>query len=179
MPRASIVTIAAIALVGSVAVAKPLFIKGSPTFTDNGTTLTVSGSLAGLGPGDLEVSLEATGTESVVCPDAGGMDPPPTQVVLTGTKVVSVPLAEKMAATFEDLVSLAPPAPLCAASGSEAIVEAPHDVSFTGANIKIRPVQTDPMGLPLKPVRCIQCSFKAPTVDGPATPQSCFTMSSC
>lgn len=178
MHKPSIIIVSALALVGSIAVAKPPF-KSSPTFTDNGTTLTVAGNLAGLGSGDLEVTLSATGTETVVCADSGGMDPPPKQVELIGSKVVSVPLDKKIAATFADLVSSAPPAPTCAQSGDDVIAAPQHDVAFTNASIEIRPVQTDPAKPPLKPVRCIQCSFKLPTVDGPASPQSCFTMSSC
>lgn len=177
MHKASIVSIAAVALVGSIAIAAPF--KYSPTFTDNGTTLSVSGSLAGLGVGDLEVTLEATGTETVLCGDPVNTEPElPKPVVLTATKVVNVPLGEKIAPTFEDLVSSAPLPPACADSASDVSV-AQHDVAFTSALIEIRPVQPDPLKPALKPVRCIQCSFKAPTVDGPASPQSCFTMSSC
>lgn len=202
MHKASILSIAAVALVGSIAIAAPF--KVTPTFTDNGTTLSVSGSLAGLGAGDLEVTLEASGTETVVCGGSEGADPPqPKPILLTGTKIVNVPLGEKAAPTFDDLVSAAPLPPPCPGAGSDPVGSAgvgsdtvnsdpvggdpvngdgnvvQHDVSFTSATIAIRPVQTDPLKPPLKPVRCIQCSFKAPTVDGPAHPQSCFTMSSC
>lgn len=176
MHKASIIMFSALALVGTVAVAKPLFMS-SPTFTDAGTTLTASGSLDGLA-GDLELSLSATGTETVVCADSGGMDPPPKQVVLTGVQVVTVLPGANVAPVFEALTSLAPPAPAC--QGSEANPLAPqHDVAFTNVKIEIRPVQADPMLPPMKPVRCIQCTFNPATLDGAAAPQSCFTMSSC
>jgi hypothetical protein len=178
MHKASIVTVFALALVGSIAIAaKPQF-KASPTFTDNGTTMSVTGSLAGLGGGDLEISLQATGTETAVCGVPGGMDPPPKQVVLTGAMVVAAPVNQNGPAMFEGLTSTAPPAPACAESGGDAMA-AQHDVGFTNVSVQIRPVQPDPLKAPLKPVRCIQCSFNLPTVDGPATPQSCFTTSTC
>lgn len=176
MNKECIITVSALALIGSIAVAAPPY-KFSPTFTDNGTTMSVAGSLAGLGGGDYEITLSATGTETLVCADSGGMDPPPKPIVMTGASVVTVPPGGNVAAAFE-LTSLAPPAGACMASEADPIAQQ-HDVAFTKASIEIRPVQADPMLPPPKAVRCMQCSFNQPTVDGPAVPLSCFTMFSC
>jgi hypothetical protein len=45
--------------------ASPHFVVG-PTFTDNGTTLTSTGSVAGLGNEDVTVLLSATGTATII-----------------------------------------------------------------------------------------------------------------
>ncbi|MCY1011616.1 hypothetical protein OV079_39860 [Nannocystis pusilla] len=177
MRKASIVTVSVFSLFGSLAVAAPPPFNSLPTFTDNGTTLTAAGSLNGLGGGDLEITIEATGTETVVCADPVGVDPPaPTEVVLIGSKVVTATANTPVA--FADLVSSLPPAPACALAEGEGLAPQ-HDVSFTKASLKIRPVQTDPMLPPLKMLRCIQCTFKAPSVDGPAKPQHCLSMTIC
>lgn len=177
MHKVSIVTVSAFALFGSLAVAAPPPFNSLPTFTDNGTTMTAAGSLNGLGGGDLEITIEATGTETVVCADPVGVEPPPaTEVVLTGSKVVTA--TANMPVAFADLVSSLPPAPACALAEGEGLAPQ-HDVSFTKASLKIRPAQTDPMLPPLKMLRCIQCTFTAPTVDGPAKPQHCLSMTIC
>ena len=47
------------------------FKKGSPTFTDNGTTLTASGDITGLGNGDVRIRILATGTPTAGCVNPG------------------------------------------------------------------------------------------------------------
>ncbi len=42
------------------------FLPGSPVYVDQGTTLNVSGSVAGLGNGDVTVSVTANGTATVL-----------------------------------------------------------------------------------------------------------------
>jgi hypothetical protein len=166
-------------------------VKMSPTFTDAGTTLSAAGNLAGL-KGDLELTLTATGTETIVCGAPGGMEPLPKEIELTGVKVVSM----GQNTGFADLVSAAPPAPVCAPpepqpeppSGAGGVpggmpgglaIPMQHDVSFTKALIEVRPVQKDPMMPPLDPVRCISCTFVAPTTDVDAPQTSCLTLFSC
>ena len=61
--------------------ASPHFVEG-PTFTDNGTTLTASGSVAGLGNEDVTVAVAAKGTATIVCRNpAGKVAPGQTQNV--------------------------------------------------------------------------------------------------
>jgi len=59
----------------------PHYVVG-PTFTDNGTTLTASGSVAGLGNEDVTCLLTATGTATVLGVNpAGNVAPGQTQNV--------------------------------------------------------------------------------------------------
>jgi hypothetical protein len=175
MRKDSFITVSALALIGSIAIAAPPPVKKLPSFTDNGATLTASGHVMGLAAGDYEIKLSATGTESTVCGDAEGTDPAPKEVVLTGTVVISA--TANMPTAYADLVSAAPE-PGCLQAEGEPIA-GQQEVSFTKASLEIRPVQTDPEAAPLKPVRCIQCSFIQATVDGPAKPASCLTMYTC
>ena len=62
--------VSALAAVPALA-ANPHFI-GSPTFTDNGTTLTATGSIAGLGNQNIDVVLTATGSATVTCTNPAG-----------------------------------------------------------------------------------------------------------
>jgi hypothetical protein len=51
--------------------ASPHFVVG-PVFTDQGSTLNASGSVAGLGNEDVTVILNAQGTATLICTNPGG-----------------------------------------------------------------------------------------------------------
>jgi hypothetical protein len=51
--------------------ANPHFLRG-PTFTDNGTTVTTTGTIAGLGNQDVTVQVLASGTGTVTCRNPAG-----------------------------------------------------------------------------------------------------------
>ncbi len=68
--------------------------KIAPTSTDNGTTETVCASLAGLGNGDLTITLIGSGIRTTSCLNPAGNFAPgnPGEVVVSG--VTTVPASE-------------------------------------------------------------------------------------
>lgn len=84
---ATLVAVALLMASGTALAANVHFKKGSPTFTDNGTTLTGEGRLAGLGNEDVTITLTATGTATTTCTNPGGNAAPgqnPADVTVSG-----------------------------------------------------------------------------------------------
>ncbi len=69
------IALAAVAAVSASAANVHFKPKGA-SFTDNGTTLTACASLAGLGNGDVTVTVNTSGTASVYCINPGSNEPP-------------------------------------------------------------------------------------------------------
>lgn len=82
-----------VAAASTLAFAANAHFKQTPTFTDNGTTLTATGAITGLGNGDVRIRLLATGTPTAGCvnPGTGEHRPGGQQpaVVVSGTQDIA------------------------------------------------------------------------------------------
>jgi hypothetical protein len=148
-----------------VAFAASVHLKGDhsePTFTDNGLTLTAAGALAGLGNGDVLVTLTATGTPTATCTNQGGNQAPgqnPAEVTLTGTQ--SIPASEiKNGNTPFNVTTQGPVSPVPGAPGcpNPNWTETITDVEFTSATLTVE----QPRG---NVVLTVSCTFSPPTSD--------------
>jgi hypothetical protein len=108
------------------------FLRG-PFFTDEGTTLRATGTLAGLGGEDVTVTLTATGTGSVTCTNPAGKVAPGQSFTTSVTGTQSDIEVKNGRANF-DVETLAPTAPAgsCPNPKWTATVT---DVAFTSATI--------------------------------------------
>ena len=140
--------------------------NAEPAFTDGGLFLSAAGELAGLGGGDVVVSLAATGNPIADCvnPGSGEHRPPgqqPAEVTLTGTQ--RIPEAEiKNGNTPFDVATTSPETPVPGAPGcpNSNWIENITDVAFTSAVITVE----QPPGTV---VLTVTCTFSPATSNGP------------
>jgi hypothetical protein len=162
-------------LLGTAALASNVHLKppnSSPSFTDNGLTLTGSGALSGLGAGDVVVNLSATANATAVCtnPSSGQHQPPgqnPAPVSVSGSEAIPASDVKNGNVTFT-VTTNPPTTPIAGAPGcpNSNWTESITDLSFTSATITVQ------QGTPLATQLTIQCVFSPATTDGAVLKQT-------
>jgi hypothetical protein len=129
-------TALAIGLVPTAANAAVKFHAG-PTFTDQGTTLNVTGNVSGLGNEDLTATLTATGIADVTCTNPAGNVAPGQRTSVTTTGTQSDIEVKNGRATFN--VTTAEPGPLDPAEvcPNRKWTATITDVEFTSATLTL------------------------------------------
>jgi hypothetical protein len=141
MRRSVVVALVVLGLTAAVAVAASVHFKPKgPTFTDNGTTLTATGTLAGLGNEDLTITLQATGVASTTGFNRGGNAAPGQNVGVTTVATVTIPASSiQNGELFFALTTPQPRQPTATEAGfpNDNWTAVITDVVFTSATITV------------------------------------------
>ena len=139
--KASLLGVAAAMAVSSVALAANVHFKDGPSFTDEGTTLSASGALAGLGNKDVTITLTATGTASdITCTNKGGkVAPGQNKPKVTTVGQQSIPVTEVKNGNVSFDVETAAPFVTAKQAGcpNNNWTAKVNDVDFTSATITV------------------------------------------
>ena len=156
----------------SVALAASVHLKGGknakPAFFDGGLTLNASGALAGLGNGDVLVTIEATADVTSTCTNQGGNQAPgqnPAPITVLGSQ--AIPEEEvKNGNTPFNVTTVAPEAEIPGAPDcpNPNWTESIDDLAFTSAVITVE----QPEG---SVALVVTCTFDSPTSDGSVSKQ--------
>jgi hypothetical protein len=177
MKKLSILTLTMIALSSFMAttlLAQNVHLKPpnrNPSYTDNGLTLEASGNLAGLGNGDVLITLTATAIPTATCTNPGSAEkqPPgqnPAQVTVSGS--ASLPEGEIKNGNVAFSVTTQPPKTPIDPNDPLSGFSCPNpqwreditDLAFTSVTITVE----QPAGTL---VFTIGCTFTSPTANGP------------
>ncbi len=177
----SLVSAILIALVSAVpALAANVHLKGGahaePAFVDNGLTLSASGELAGLGYGDVSVTLTAVGNPTATCTNPGSDTHEPAGHNPAPVTVTSLPFLipdseiKNGNTPFGPVETQAPTTPIPGAPDcpNPNWIEDITDMAFTSGTITVE----QPVGTL---VLTVSCTFSPPTSDGavPGNTVSC------
>jgi hypothetical protein len=156
--RVLIVSIALVLLAAGPATASSVHLKGGaraePAFFDGGLDLTASGDLAGLGGGDVVVTLTATADVTSTCTNQGGNAAPgqnPAPLTVTGSQAIPEDEIKNGNTPFSVMTAAPDPeiagAPDCANSNWTETID---DLAFTSAIIVVE----QPLGTTVLTVTC-------------------------
>lgn len=156
---ALVLAVGATAYAGNVHLKPP---KDDPTFIDQGLALKGSAALAGLGNGDVVITMIATADVTATCANNGGHQAPgqnPAPITVAGA--TAIPASEIKNGNTPFMVTTNPPespipgAPDCPNPNWD---EEITDLAFTSAEITVNQAGTD--------VLVVTCSFDPPTAHG-------------
>ena len=147
--------------------AQSVHLKGGansePNFIDQGLALNVAGALAGLGNGDVLITLSAEADVTSTCTNQGGNQAPgqnPAEVTVSGSQSIPEEEIENGNVSF-NVTTVAPATPIAGAPGcpNPNWRQDITDLSFTSATITVE----QPAG---NLVLTVTCTFSAPTTNG-------------
>lgn len=137
--------------------------KKTPSFTDQGLSLAVSGNLAGLGNGDIIITLSAMADVYSTCTNRGGKQAPgqnPAPLTVSGSQ--SIPQGETKNGNVSFNLATVAPDPVIAGAPdcpNKNWTEEIEDLAFTKATISVQ----QPMD---NYVLQVSCDFIPATDDG-------------
>ena len=109
------------------------------SFKDNGTTLSTTGKLTGLGNGDVTIIVSTTGTASTTCTNRGGNNPPGQQVPVSPSGSATLPASEIKNGTVTFTVTTVAPTVTAEQAGCPSPFTATvTDVQFATATVEVK-----------------------------------------